>query len=46
MFLGFSRFVFTDNDNSSSGHSMNMNPMHSVSMNRTEPSDMSGYIIK
>lgn len=43
---GFSRFVFTDKDPVSTSGPLHLNQQHSISMNRTEPSDVSGYIIK
>lgn len=42
----FSRFVFTDKDPVSTSGTLHLNQQHSISMNRTEPSDVSGYIIK
>lgn len=42
----YSRFVFSDKDPVTSSSSLNVNQVHSISMNRTEPTDMSGYIIK
>lgn len=43
---GFSRFVFTDKDPVSNNGQLHLNQQHSIAMNRTEPSDVSGYIIK
>ncbi|KAJ6638565.1 3-hydroxy-3-methylglutaryl-coenzyme A reductase [Pseudolycoriella hygida] len=42
----YSRFVFTDKDPVSTSGPLHLNQQHSISMNRTEPSDVSGYIMK
>lgn len=51
LFFGFcsmlhSRFAFSDNENASTTKALNLNQLHTVSMNRTESNDMSGHIIK